>query len=121
MFNEDGVVVEELFEVVLLLFDLKGVRQQRVPVIECVEFSCNAVLVLELLVEKQLRVELEFEVVATQVLHVVFDHNLDSLSCGTTQKGFIFPYYQMGGMLPGMHSFSLFTRRSQNIAKVRSC
>lgn len=84
--DEDGVVVEELLVAVFLVFDLEAVRQQGVPVIECVEFGCNAVLVLELLIEKQLRVELEFEVVATQVLHVVFDHNLDRLPCGTTQE-----------------------------------
>lgn len=66
--------------------DVKGVGQQRVPVIERIEFSGNAVLVLKLLVEKQLGVELEFEVVTAQVLHVVFNHNLDSLSCGATQR-----------------------------------
>lgn len=93
MFKEDGVVVEKLFESVLLVFNVEGVRQQRMPVIECVEFRGNAVLILELLVEKQLWVELEFEVVTAQVLHVVFDHYLDRLSCCTTERIY-FPHNQ---------------------------
>lgn len=48
--------------------------------VECVKLSSNTVLVLELLVEKQLWVKLEFEVIATQVLYVVFYHNLNSFS-----------------------------------------
>lgn len=105
MLDEDGVVVQELLVVVLLVFDLEAVRQQGVPVIECVEFGCDAVLILELLVEQQLRVELEFEVVATQVLHIVFDHNLDSLPCCTTQS--LFSLLSNGRYVPShVHSHS---------------
>lgn len=81
MLQQDGVVVEKLLIVVLLVVNLKGIGQEWMPVIECVELRGDPVLVLELLAEKQLRVELEFEVIATQVLHVVFNHNLNGLSC----------------------------------------
>lgn len=66
--------------VVLLVFNLKGVRQEGMPVVERVKLSSNAVLVLELLVEKQLWVKLQFEVIATQVLYVVFYHDLNGFS-----------------------------------------
>lgn len=103
VFEEDGVVVEKLFEGVLLVFDVEGVGQQGVPVVERVEFSGNAVLILELLVEEELGVELEFEVVTAQVLHVVLDHDLDGLSCCTTQS--LFVLQQTVGRLPD-HIFS---------------
>lgn len=79
--DENGVVVEKLFEVVLLVLDVKGVGQQRMPVIKYVELCRDAVLVLELFAEEQLGVKLEFEMIAAQVLHIVFYHNLDGLSC----------------------------------------
>lgn len=50
------------------------------PVVQGVELRCNAVLVLETLVEEQLRIKLEFKVIATQMLHVVFNNNLDGLT-----------------------------------------
>lgn len=81
MFQHYRVVVEELLKSVLLVMYLKSVRQKWVPVVQGIEFSCNSVLVLESLVEQKLRIELEFEVVATQVLHVIFNNNLDCLSC----------------------------------------
>lgn len=74
------VVKDELLVAVLLLLDVKTVRHQRVPVVQGVEFGCDAVLVLETLLEQQLRVKLELEVIAAQVLDVVFDYNLDGLS-----------------------------------------
>lgn len=74
------VVEDELFVAVLLLLDVKTVGHQWVPVVQGVEFRCDAVLVLETLLEQQLRVKLEIEVIAAQVLHVVFDHNFDGLS-----------------------------------------
>lgn len=86
MLQHDGVVVEELLEGVLLVVDLEGVGQQRVPVVEGVELGCNAILVLELLVEQQLRVKLQLEVVPTQVLHIVLYNDLDCLSCWTKEK-----------------------------------
>lgn len=86
MLQHDGVVVEELLEGVLLVVDVEGVRQQWVPVVQGVELSCDAVLVLEPLVEEQLRVKLQLEVVPTQVLHVVLYNNLDCLSCWTKEQ-----------------------------------
>lgn len=50
------------------------------PVVQGVELRCDAVLVLEALVEEQLGIKLEFEVIATQMLHIVFNHNLDGLT-----------------------------------------
>lgn len=89
VFQHDGVVVEELLESVFLVMDLEGVGQKRVPVVESVEFGCNAVLVLKSLVEQQLRIELEFEVVAAQVLHIVLDNDLDCLSCWPVKQKII--------------------------------
>lgn len=86
MLQHDGVVVEELLEGVLLVMDLEGVRQQWVPVVEGVELSCNAVLVLKPLVEQQLRVKLQLEVVPTQVLHIILYNDLDCLSCWTKEQ-----------------------------------
>ena len=72
--------IDKLLIVVLLTINLKDVRQKGMPVVERVKLSSNTVLVLELLVEKQLWVKLQFEVIATQVLYVVFNHNLNSFS-----------------------------------------
>lgn len=74
------VIEDKLFVAVLLLFDVKTVRHQRVPVVQGIEFRCDAVLILKTFLEQQLWVKLELEVIAAQVLHVVFDHNLDGLS-----------------------------------------
>lgn len=79
-------VEDELFVVVFFLLDVESIRHQRVPVVQGVELGCNAVLVLEALVEQQLGVELELEVVAAQVLHVVLDDNLDGLACRTSVR-----------------------------------
>lgn len=49
------------------------------PVVEMVELQGNAILVLELGAEQQLWVELELQEVATQLLHVLLDDNLDGL------------------------------------------
>lgn len=75
------VVKDKLFVAVLLPLDVKTVGHQWVPVVQGVEFGRDAVLVLEPLFEQQLRVKLELEVIAAQVLDVVFDHNLDGLAC----------------------------------------
>lgn len=81
MFGHYSGVEHKLLVAVLSVLDVEGVGHQRVPVVKSVELRCDAVLILELLVEEQLRVELELEVVAAQMLHVVLDHNLDGLSC----------------------------------------
>lgn len=84
--QHDGVVIEELLEGVLLVVDLEGIGQQWVPVVQGVELGCDAVLVLELLVEQQLGVKLQLEVVPTQVLHIVLYNDLDRLSCWTKEQ-----------------------------------
>ena len=75
-------VEDKLLVAVHLLLDVEGLGHQRMPVVQGVELGGDAVLVLEALVEQQLRVELELEVVAAQVLHVILDHDLDGLACG---------------------------------------
>lgn len=81
MFQHDGVVVEELWVGVLLVLYLERVRQKRMPVVEGVELGCYSVLILKPLVEEQLWIKLQLEVVTTQMLYVVLNHNLDGLSC----------------------------------------
>lgn len=51
------------------------------PVIEVVELQGNAVAILELGSEQQLRVKLELQEIATQVLNVLLDDNLDGFPC----------------------------------------
>lgn len=77
--HKHGGVVEELLVAVLLSLDDEGVGHQRVPVVELVELHRNAIPVLELLLEQQLRVELEVQEVPTEVLDVVLNDDLDGL------------------------------------------
>lgn len=74
------VVEDKLLVAVFLVLDVEAVGHQRVPVVQRVELGRDAVLVLETRLEQQLRVKLELEVVAAQVLDVVFYHNLDGLA-----------------------------------------
>lgn len=83
MLGHHGGVEDKLLVVVLHLFDVKRVGHQRVPVVQGVELRRDAVLVLETLVEEELWVELELEVVATEMLHVVLNHDLDGLTYRT--------------------------------------
>lgn len=80
MIGEDGSVEDKLLVGVDLLLDVEVIGHEWVPVVECVKLRGNTILVLELLIEEQLRVKLELEVVATQVLHIVFDDNFDGLT-----------------------------------------
>lgn len=75
-----GVVEEKLGVRIDLLLDLKRVGHQRVPVVQCVELGCDAVLILEPLAEEELRVKLKLEVVAAQVLNVLLNDDFDSLT-----------------------------------------
>lgn len=77
--HEHGGVVEELLIAVLLSLDDEGVGHQPVPVVELVELHRNAIPVLELLLEQQLRVKLEAQEVPAEVLDVVLNDNLDGL------------------------------------------
>lgn len=80
MAGHHGVVEDKLLVAVFRLLDVKAVGHQRVPVVQRVEFGRDAVLVLEALLEQQLRVKLELEMIAAQVLDVVFYHNLNGLA-----------------------------------------
>lgn len=80
MLGHHSGVEDKLFVAVIPLLNVETVRHQRMPVVQGVELGCDAVLVLEALVEQQLRVELEFEVISTQVLNIVLDHNFDGLA-----------------------------------------
>lgn len=51
------------------------------PVIQVVELHGDAVAVLELGSEQQFRVKLELQEVATQLLHVLFNDDLDGFTC----------------------------------------
>jgi len=83
--GDDGGVEDKLLVAVVAPLDAEAVGHQRVPVVQRVELRRDAVLVLEALIEQQLRVELQLEVVTAQVLHVVLDHDLDGLAY-TEQK-----------------------------------
>lgn len=61
----------------------EAVRYQRVPVVEVAELQSDAVAVLETCVEEQGGIELELEQVTTQMLHVLFNYNVDYFSWGT--------------------------------------
>lgn len=81
-------IEDKLLVVVLLLLDVESVGHQWVPVVQGVELRCDAVLVLEALVEQQLGVKLELEVIAAQVLDVILNHDFDGLSCKTKNSTF---------------------------------
>lgn len=81
MLGHDGGVEDKLLVAVICLLDVETIGHQRVPVVKGVELRRDAVLVLEALVKEQLGVKLEFEVIATQMLHVVLDHDFDGLTC----------------------------------------
>lgn len=83
MLSHYSGVEDKLLITVIFLLNVESIRHQWVPVVQGVELGCNAVLVLEALVEEQLGVKLELEVISAQVLHVVLDNNLDGLSCRT--------------------------------------
>lgn len=80
MLCDYGVVEEKLGVCIDLVLNLKHVRHQRVPVVQRVEFRCDTVLILEPLAEEELRVELELEVVATQVLNVFLNDDFNCLT-----------------------------------------
>lgn len=79
--SHDRSVEDKLLVAVICLLNVETIRHQRVPVIKGVELRCNAVLVLEALVKEQLRIKLQFEVIATEMLHVVLNHDFDGLTC----------------------------------------
>lgn len=75
--QEDGGVVHKLGEGDLVSVDEEAVGHQRVPVVELAELQSDAVAVLETLAKEQRRIELQLKQVAAQMLHVVFDDDVD--------------------------------------------
>lgn len=57
--------------------DEEAVGHQRVPVVEVAELQSDAVAVLETLAKEQRRIELQLKQVAAQMLHVIFDDDVD--------------------------------------------
>lgn len=84
--HEHGGVVEELLVAVLLSLDDEGVGHQPVPVIELVELHGDAILVLELRPKQELGVELEAQVVPTEVLDIIFNNDLNGLPWAGEKK-----------------------------------
>lgn len=77
--HQHGGVEQELLIAVLLGAHSEGVRHEWVPVVEVVELHGNAVAILEVDAEEQLRVKLQLQEVAAQLLHVLLNHDLDGL------------------------------------------
>lgn len=80
IFCHYGVVKEKLGVCIDLVLDLKCVRHQWVPVVQCAELRCDAILILEPLTKEELGVKGKLQVIATQVLNVVFNYDFDSLT-----------------------------------------
>lgn len=86
---EDGGIVEELRVGDLSSVNKETVRHEWVPVVQLVKLHRDAILVLELCVEEQGWIELQLQVVAAQVLHVVFDHDPNSFTWQNIKKSII--------------------------------
>ena len=54
----------------------QGIGHERMPMIEMIEFHVNAIVVLEIGAFQQTRFVLQLELVAAQVMQVVFDRYL---------------------------------------------
>lgn len=78
--HKDGGVVNKLGVWDLVSVDEKAVGHQWVPVIELAELQGDAVTVLKARVEEQGGVKFQLQHVAAQLLHVLFDYNLDDLT-----------------------------------------
>jgi len=87
--NDDLRVEHVVLEGVLVSADVDGGGHERVPVVQVVELGGDPVLVLEGLPEEELRPEEELVVVAAEVLHVVFDHDLDRIVEVVKEKGLV--------------------------------
>lgn len=79
-------VEKELLVAVDVILDVEVIGHERVPVVKGVKLSRNAVLVLEMLVKEELRIELKLEVVGTQVLHIFLNDDLDRLTYRKEKK-----------------------------------
>lgn len=51
------------------------------PVVKVAEFQSDAVTVLDTLIEKQSGVERQLEEITTQMLHILFNYDVNYLSC----------------------------------------
>lgn len=74
-------VEEKLLVIVGFVLDVKYIWHKRVPVVKGVELRCDPVLVLETFTEEKFRIKFELQVVAAQMLHVIFDYDFDRLAC----------------------------------------
>lgn len=84
--QEDGGVVNKFGVWDFISIDKKAVGHQWVPVVEVAELQSNAVAVLETRVEQQRGIELQLQQVTTQMLHVLFDYDVDYLPWRTETK-----------------------------------
>lgn len=73
-------VEEELLVAVDFTLDAEVIRHEWVPVVKGIKFRWDPVLVLETLVKEELWIKFKLQVVATQVLHIFLNYNLDGLT-----------------------------------------
>lgn len=78
--QEDGRVVHELRVRDFFPVNEEAVGHQWVPVVQVAELQSDAVAVLETLTEEQGGVELQFKQVATQMLHVLLDYDVNNFA-----------------------------------------
>lgn len=81
--HEEGRVVNELGVQDFMSIDEKAVRHQWVPVVEVAELQSDAVAVLETLFEEQRGIKLQLQQITAQMLHILFDYDVDYLPCRT--------------------------------------
>lgn len=81
--HDDGGVVDELGVGDIVSINEEAVRHQWVPVVKVAELQSDAVTVLDALIEKQRGIERQLEEIATQMLHILFDYDVDYLPCET--------------------------------------
>lgn len=77
--HEERCVVKKLRVGDVISVDEKAVGHQRVPVVEVAELHGDTVAVLETLIEEQGGIELQLQQVTAQLLHVLFNDNVDDL------------------------------------------
>lgn len=73
-------VVKELLVAVDFTLDVEVIWHKRVPVVKGVKLRGDPVLVLKTLVEEELWIKFKLKVVAAQMLHILLNYDLDSLT-----------------------------------------
>lgn len=84
--HDDGGVVQELGVGDIVSINEEAVRHQWVPVVKVAELQSDAVTVLDTLIEKQRGIERQLEEIAAQMLHILFDYDVDYLPCETKMR-----------------------------------